>query len=529
MQLLRAMDVMALCEKHRETGECKLDVGRCTACVLATFEAATEAHDARDAMKILADLVEDLTNHELKFGRQHDAEEAFSALFKAVVQVVSGNQELSDALDDVAKVEVKRRRRCVEFECGLDAWVDEVENDHQRFSRFLQVQCPANTKVTLDRVEAIEKLHVQCQGCGEHEAEHERRADVLTAAPFFVIHLKQFGANAARRFQFPATLKLPAVRGGEAVEYRAHALIEHVGTQATGGHYNAVAWDLVTDRWYRCDDEVVRPCEGVTGPDGWTVPGVSPYLIAYSRFTSAAPPRLAPAQGPPLRVVTWNVNGLRTVDSEARTRAVIAELQRMEPCDVICLQEVTPSQAEAFRDALKSWAWHDGDDRSAYTCMLGLRSGHGSAPISWTDLEGGAGMLTADVEHAAGSLRVVCAHLAAGRLASRTRAAQLTEALDRGADIVAGDVNIGSADAIDVGKWRDAWIEAGTPQEAKYTWDAVENALVPRRGFFKPRQRFDRVYLAEGAPWSVKELRLVGSATCSDHFGVLVTLASAGE
>ena len=81
--------------------------------------------------------------------------------------------------------------------------------------------------------------------------------------------------------------------------------------------------------------------------------------------------------------------------------------------------------------------------------------------------------------------------------------------------------------------WRrscDIWEATGRRPEAKYTWDLTKNDNLEWEPEFRPKCRFDRLYMRHSAPQSLKPVyfELVGMerlSSCkrypSDHWGIL--------
>lgn len=77
----------------------------------------------------------------------------------------------------------------------------------------------------------------------------------------------------------------------------------------------------------------------------------------------------------------------------------------------------------------------------------------------------------------------------------------------------------------------DLWEAGGSRPECRYTWDMTRNTNTELPGRFKPRCRFDRAYLRQTSPPSVrpKYFGLIGlqkvygtQSFPSDHWGIMV-------
>lgn len=77
----------------------------------------------------------------------------------------------------------------------------------------------------------------------------------------------------------------------------------------------------------------------------------------------------------------------------------------------------------------------------------------------------------------------------------------------------------------------DLWQMTGSRKEAEFTWDMSRNTNLEWAWEFKPRCRFDRIYIRHSKPKSViipKYFELIGLekiASCglfpSDHWGIM--------
>ena len=103
--------------------------------------------------------------------------------------------------------------------------------------------------------------------------------------------------------------------------------------------------------------------------------------------------------------------------------------------------------------------------------------------------------------------------------------------------IFGGDLNMRDAELASIGGLpqgvKDVWEEMGSRKEVKYTWDLQRNSNLEWPGKWKPRCRFDRVYVRQSEARSVRTVKfgLVGlqkvegtQAYPSDHWGIRVGL-----
>ena len=100
--------------------------------------------------------------------------------------------------------------------------------------------------------------------------------------------------------------------------------------------------------------------------------------------------------------------------------------------------------------------------------------------------------------------------------------------------ILAGDLNLRDKELAELGGLsggiKDAWIETGSDQSKRFSWDMELNDNLTMQGSRKPRCRFDRVYYRPSSDGKVspKKFDFVGKerleiCDCfpSDHFGIL--------
>ena len=99
--------------------------------------------------------------------------------------------------------------------------------------------------------------------------------------------------------------------------------------------------------------------------------------------------------------------------------------------------------------------------------------------------------------------------------------------------IFAGDLNLRDKELKELGGLmggiKDAWIEAGSDESKRFSWDMELNDNLTLNGSRKPRCRFDRVYYraSKSEPVSVQKFDFIGkerllTSDCfaSDHWGL---------
>lgn len=249
-----------------------------------------------------------------------------------------------------------------------------------------------------------------------------------------------------------------------------------------------------------------------------------------------------------LKVISWNIDGLDSKNFNTRVKAVCTILFSEKP-DIVFLQEVI---AEGFsiidRCLSEEYLLVSGQNANSlapYFTIAMLRKNRVRCekqtvePFPTTKM----GRTLLVVEAAAGEypLTLITAHLESTKEHQRERKKQLNTALQTAADvpssrtvIFGGDLNCRNQEIDDIGgvpdRLVDIWSECGAKKFTEYTWDMVKNDNLTFPNF-KPRCRFDRLYLNKDSPFEASDFMLVGmqrirSCLCfpSDHFGVMTML-----
>lgn len=241
----------------------------------------------------------------------------------------------------------------------------------------------------------------------------------------------------------------------------------------------------------------------------------------------------------PLRVLTWNTDGLNTTRLGARMEKICLEIliggdlrAALEgrpvppPPHVVALQEVVHVAMRGYfakHLSAAGFAFYP-EDRpgiSEYWELLAVRPPwrlvHAERrPFDFSPL--GRALTEITIEGPDGrTLRVLTAHLESLRSGHQPRlsqAAEIDEAMCGRDAIFLGDTNLRDAETRELAlEARDAWAELGGPKRARDTWWPEESD----RGF-----RFDRVWLS-GAPkpLSMKTRR---RSKLSDHAALEATI-----
>lgn len=241
----------------------------------------------------------------------------------------------------------------------------------------------------------------------------------------------------------------------------------------------------------------------------------------------------------PLRVLTWNVDGLNTTRLGARMEKICLEIliggdlrAAMEgrpvppPPHVVALQEVVHIAqrgyfAKHFAAAGFSFYPEDRPGISEYWEMIAVRAPwrivHAErAPFDYSPL--GRALTRLELAHEDGrEITVLTAHMESLRSGHGPRLAQAAEidAAMKGRDAVfMGDTNLRESETRELSlSLRDAFEELGRPKRAAHTWWPEESD----RGF-----RFDRVWLSGALRATALKTRR--RTKLSDHAALEATL-----
>lgn len=213
----------------------------------------------------------------------------------------------------------------------------------------------------------------------------------------------------------------------------------------------------------------------------------------------------------PLRITTWNLNGLDDARLDERSEAACLRLLlRPDPPDVVLLQEVVRRSWHAHLKhhfAAAGYLAVPPDPTGSvheYFVMAFVKDAlkvHGATFEPFANSGMGRGLLAVEVAAEGGPVVwVATAHLESGRDASDIRVAQLRHALSRlierpGPGVFGGDLNLRVAEerkVPELAQVTDAFEAAGKPAEDRVTWPSVPRDWMKGKG---GGARFDRLYL----------------------------------
>mmetsp|Transcript_15523 Transcript_15523/g.48578 ORF Transcript_15523/g.48578 Transcript_15523/m.48578 type:complete len:1140 (-) Transcript_15523:33-3452(-) len=109
-----------------------------------------------------------------------------------------------------------------------------------------------------------------CRKCKTH-VRALKQMSLWSAPPILLVHLKRFAYTALRRAKisrlvnFPTNLDLTSLvldpTTAPLAHYELYAVLNHVGSSSSSGHYTAIVRSANDGAWYRCDDATVTPVD----------------------------------------------------------------------------------------------------------------------------------------------------------------------------------------------------------------------------------------------------------------------------
>lgn len=260
-------------------------------------------------------------------------------------------------------------------------------------------------------------------------------------------------------------------------------------------------------------------------------------MVNYLELGSSEPP-------PKFTVFTWNIDGLSEYNLKVRTKAVCKIILTEKP-DVIFLQEVIPETLNYIKDKLPEYVCVAGNCDDYFIATLTRRftvyyDSHTIIKFPNSLMRRNYIITKAHIGEL--KLQLINTHLESTAEHSSERIRQLKTVFENIAQIpenqtviFAGDLNLRDKELALAGGippgMEDMWITCGSRKECQYTWDTMRNTNSQIPSKFKPRCRFDRMYLRNSHPQSVLPLffglvgiqKVAGTQTFpSDHWGIQV-------
>ncbi|XP_069936326.1 tyrosyl-DNA phosphodiesterase 2 [Cherax quadricarinatus] len=241
--------------------------------------------------------------------------------------------------------------------------------------------------------------------------------------------------------------------------------------------------------------------------------------------------------------ITWNIDGLDDKNLKKRTKTIARIIER-ERADIVFLQELVPKTFTYLENLLPQFVFVVGDTRDYFTATLLRRTtvyfdAHNIVPFENTVM--GRNLLCVEAHIGDVKLNLLNTHLESTAEHSKERVEQLTLAftnmkscLPSSTVIFGGDLNIRDKEMSSVhppSNFFDLWEACGRRPECRWTWDTERNTNKEMPGRFKPKCRFDRVFLrsAESPLVKPQHFGLLGLEKApgtqsfpSDHWGIIV-------
>ncbi|XP_042210742.1 tyrosyl-DNA phosphodiesterase 2-like [Homarus americanus] len=241
--------------------------------------------------------------------------------------------------------------------------------------------------------------------------------------------------------------------------------------------------------------------------------------------------------------ITWNIDGLDDKNLKKRTKTVARTIEN-EKADIVFLQELVPKTYTYLEDLLPQFVFIVGDTEEYFTAILLRRTtvyfdGHNLIPYPNTVM--GRNLLSVEAHIGDVKLRLLNTHLESTANFTKERVAQLKTGIENIKEspsnmitIYGGDLNIRDKEVAAVGmpsNIYDLWEACGKRPECKWTWDTERNTNKEFPGRYKPKMRFDRVYMRQADPPIVtpQYFGLLGlektpgtQSFPSDHWGIII-------
>lgn len=247
-----------------------------------------------------------------------------------------------------------------------------------------------------------------------------------------------------------------------------------------------------------------------------------------------------------LSLISWNVDGLDTLNLAERARGLCSYLALYTP-DVVFLQELVPQYLQYLKKRAVSYQIVEGNEDGYFTALMLKKSRvklQSSEIIPYPTTQMIRNLLRAKVSFLGQEFCLMTSHLESCKDQAAERMKQLkvvlqniTEEPDNTTVIFGGDTNLRDSEVALVGGLPpgviDVWEELGKQEHCRYTWDTKMNSNkdVP----YISRCRFDRIYLRP-AKTEVKvhpeHMALVGmekldcGSYTSDHWGIYCSFTS---
>lgn len=243
-----------------------------------------------------------------------------------------------------------------------------------------------------------------------------------------------------------------------------------------------------------------------------------------------------------IRLLSWNIDGLDKPSAEKRTKEICNIIKKENP-QAVLLQEVTPMTLPILQQNCPGYRVIPAGSTEYFTAIM-LKNGQvtfkGKEIQPFENTVMMRNLLSVQCQIKGKPFSVMTSHLESTKDFGEERKRQLKQCFEAvkaepaGQNVIfGGDLNLRDKELTAIGGipggMCDVWEATGSRKECLYTWDMTRNTnLVFDK--FKPRCRFDRLYLRHSNPGTIKPVyfELIGLEkikSCgkfpSDHWGLL--------
>jgi len=266
-------------------------------------------------------------------------------------------------------------------------------------------------------------------------------------------------------------------------------------------------------------------------------------IVGSEEAGASSKPRLTPSPPKKFSLITWNIDGLDNRHLKMRTKTVFKIIEAEAP-DIVFLQEVIPATCQYLEAKLPQYQLLSaaaGGDYFTATLLRKFRVYYDShRVIEYPQSVMARNLLCVEAHIGTLKLTLLNTHLESTKDYAAARQQQLASCLERvqatspeRTVLLAGDLNMRDSDVAAIGGLpagiSDLWESCGRRKEVEFTWDTRRNGNVEIPSQYKPRLRFDRVYLRQSARVTAEHFGLVGlekvagtQSFPSDHWGIQV-------
>ncbi|XP_022314579.2 tyrosyl-DNA phosphodiesterase 2-like isoform X2 [Crassostrea virginica] len=243
-----------------------------------------------------------------------------------------------------------------------------------------------------------------------------------------------------------------------------------------------------------------------------------------------------------VRVLSWNIDGLDKPSVQKRTKEICKIIKKENP-QAVLLQEVTLETLPILQQHCTGYQVIPGGTIDYFTAIM-LKESHvqfkGKEIWPFDNTVMMRNLLCVKCQIKGVTFSLMTSHLESTKDFAEERKEQLRRCFEEikaqpathnvlfGGDLNLRDKELAAVGGIPSGVC-DVWEATGSRKECLYTWDMMRNTnLVFDK--FKPRCRFDRLYLKHSTPNTIKPVyfELIGLekiSSCgkfpSDHWGLL--------